>query len=438
MVGTYCFSTCTPVDDGGTFNCVGGAGSDSPARNVDELLCRLNLAYSADNEAFPQSNPYAIHLINAAWRGLYSYPGATRDTDSGPAGTGLIDKIDAPGHDASDEPGDIDANTWKHTEEFAADQSNGFSFLGIRDYPPVYGVNSRKSPAQMDWYPEYAGADGPIPITCRSTRSGVNLPAELTYHKIRIVLVMYVERELETGFYRVYADVDVLLAMRVRLGYTGRTTTPGPTKVPGRPRPGPQSDEAWRRSHMLNPDDPFDLRLQDPNSTGEHPTDTLIAYGPNGETVPRYMPWTGCRSTREYSRTVFDNYETSSGEDDEHAYIQGRPAFVCPDTGDITEPCPGAASSGCDPAYRMIDKTVIYGALTDCTELDQTNGEVSLKPQWYINAAADGTPLAGYVALGVADVQDGGRSSIASIPRKPGHWADKHWKPEHWLPGHWF
>jgi hypothetical protein len=379
----FCFTSGFLIDDGDLYDAI---TEPRRAASVESLDATLNLAYSDDRVAFPQSNKRHVTLQNAAWTGLNIYPGTSN---------GLVEKLDRGpdgdfAHSSGLEHDDIDKATWWHREEFSAATSTGFANLGLRDYPPVWGVGNQKGSAPS-WYWEYAGEDGPIPLVCRSVRTGKQLAAELTYHRIRVCLVMHVEMETgvtESGWHRVLADIDVELWLRVRLGWSG--TRPGPHRRPGRdpvpPVGGPSDEELWRQANMLNPDDPFDLTLADSN-------DRLIAYGPNAERVTLVQRWTGLLSNRQFSRNEYIG-DFGSCDGDPGVWCRtGNPAFRHP---------PRAGS--CCGAIEAINNTVIYGALTDGTEFDIFSlADPVNKPQWYINADVNGVPLAGWVSLGVPD-----------------------------------
>lgn len=369
----YCFEGANPfcfTDSGecGTYYDCLEDESGGRTHALDRLIVVCKPSYSMNNDVFPQSNPWDVKLQNTAWYGLYRY--GTKD--------GLLDQLDqrAEGnfsYNSSAVHNAIDKNSWVHSETF--DENNpGLAEMGVEAYPPVLGVGGKDSLL----YPEYANK--PIPLTCRSTIRQGTVDAELTYYQLAVVVQLHVERLLghEHG-YRVFADADVFLRLRPRL-------LPYHREGVQRRRVRKHKPNAWMLQNMLNPDDPYDLRLKDPDNPAlEHPRERLVVYGPYGERVPRRMRWVGLRSTRKYSQGV--PYGDNS-------------AFF-----DFTPSGYGGGKTCCDELHA-IHGTFIHGAMTNCSEATVTEAspenpdgediEVEEKEHWY----------QGYMYLKVPDISN--------------------------------
>jgi hypothetical protein len=325
----YCFTEVCDEPENNN-ECVG-----SLARNLDWVYVDLDARLSTDQEIYPREQPGGGALpddptevipwdtvLKNAVLGTYcrrEIPGS---------GLHYCDRIETPGHDARLLYSHKNQTIWRHVQEFdGSDPSHDVA------YPFVRGSSEGGGP----YHDEYSG--DPIPITLRAAIAGVEFPGWLTLWKHSILLNMQVERHASGGDslgYRVFAEINFWVRCRIKLDFAAYAVD-------------------WTQS-FLNASDRFDLRIDDPDNPGsEHPYERLVAFGPNGERVPRVVTWYGLRSHRRFSRVP----NTMGIGLDYEAVADDSPA--------------------CCGLLYAIDGLVINGALDDMAELQSSGAAVELE-----------------------------------------------------------
>lgn len=351
MPKPYCFTPFADVFcyssrcEERTWDCIGGGGQESAptggqrARTLDRLFVAMDLKFSTDNDVYPHNNPHEIELKNAA---LHTY-----SVDRGD-GEPLVDQLDGgvnggATHSATTNFDHRNKSTWSHSEIFD-DNNNGLG--AIPAFPPVLGSSEA--------YSEYAGE--PVPITCRAVQRKIDFPAHLTFHQTSITVHLHVERKFGSNRVRVFGDAFVWIELRVRL-----------------------LAEAFDMAEELgfplmgSVDDPFDLRVADPEDlSSEHPYERLVSLGPNRERVPRQITWRGLRMDRKHSRVLVDENDLS-----------GRPSW--------DEGFGGINPGRCCDVLWAIHTVNIFGEINNGSEW-AGDGKIVLKEQRY----------QGFMSFGVA------------------------------------
>lgn len=261
LMDAYCFiAFCGAVPDKAR-SCVGDVDDDQ-ARIYDRIYMTTDARFSdrnAPGEEYPQRNPYKTELLNAMF--------ATFND--------LVEQIDAPGHNPLQDYTASSLNLWTHSETLDA---------------PVKGHAS--------YYPAYEGIA--IPISVRSLVGSPVLPAELWFKNVIVTLRMSGETRSaypDAGSeMRVTAHIEFTIGLRVKLLAGAYTADPDTGKY-----------------DFLNPDDPYDLRIEEPAAPGiEYIGTRMIAMGPNREDVPmqlltdpeqaHYVHWEGLLASRNISQ----------------------------------------------------------------------------------------------------------------------------------------
>jgi len=303
---TFCFSRQCAGSD--VWGCIGSSHAVR-AEALDHLIVffdvepdnivKLNDTDIAPGKAFPHKNQADVQIKNDALRTMFKY----------------VEQLDAPGHSPDGNWRRSGLSRWLHVEEFSQ---------GVAQ-PVPYPVVTDHSVGDSTF--EEGGT--PVTLTCREWITGVELPAHLTLHTVRIALYLHVEArgflDPQRTLRRTYGSMDITLNLRVKL-----------------------LDEAYTIAEQagftfMDPDNPWDLRIADRDRPGyEHEHLKFIVSGPSGERVPRRVSWRGLKAACPYSRGPHE-YE---------------------------EQCEPVAGPGavCCRTLQAIENTVLFGELNDHSE----------------------------------------------------------------------
>lgn len=269
---TFCLIADCKLDSSGEklIECIGDS-SPGHARAVDRLYIDLTCSYGTDSQ-FVDSLTRELH--NAMW--------ATLDAH--------LDQLDAPGHSAYHSHDAAAVRLWYHSETFADPAVQGF--IDPEDETRSY-------------YSEYDEVDIPITLIGQSSGAVYSELAKLTLQKINVTVNLIAEADELSDYHamRITGSVIINLSVRVK-----------------------RDVEDTGKYDWLNASDLFDLRVEDPDNLGyQHPRETILAIGPNGERVWRQADdaptdgalhtWEGLKGPQTHSRgpnTFDDTYSSGS------------------------------------------------------------------------------------------------------------------------------